>query len=79
MVLPLHAACHQASYEEAVLNSIKAGGCNASRATIAGALCAAAGGRSVIPAEWIALAPRGVEVEKLAEQLVAHRPASPSL
>lgn len=77
--MPLHAACHQASYEEAALSSICAGGCTASRATIAGALCAAAGGRDVIPAEWVALAPRGAEVESLAAKLVAHRPGAPSL
>lgn len=72
-MMPLHAACNQASYEEAVLNSIRAGGCTVSRATLAGALCAAAGGRDVIPAAWIALAPCGEEVDKLALQLAALR------
>mmetsp|Transcript_41771 Transcript_41771/g.116477 ORF Transcript_41771/g.116477 Transcript_41771/m.116477 type:complete len:81 (+) Transcript_41771:893-1135(+) len=80
MVMPLHAACHQLSYEEAVLNCIRAGGCNASRASIAGALIAAAAGHEAIPAEWLALAPRAAEVQRLAVELVAHRPpAAPSL
>mmetsp|Transcript_101440 Transcript_101440/g.322334 ORF Transcript_101440/g.322334 Transcript_101440/m.322334 type:complete len:80 (-) Transcript_101440:214-453(-) len=79
MVMPLHAACHQASYEEAVLNSIRAGGCTASRASIAGALFAAVGGRSVIPVEWLALAPRCGEIEDLAAKLVAHRPVAASM
>ncbi|CAE8665108.1 unnamed protein product, partial [Polarella glacialis] len=73
LLMPLHAACYQASYEEAVENSIRAGGCTASRATLAGALFAAAGGRDVIPRKWITLAPCGAEVEKLAALLVAHR------
>ncbi|CAE8652234.1 unnamed protein product, partial [Polarella glacialis] len=67
--MPLHAACYQASYEVAVMNSIRAGGCTASRATLAGALFAAAGGRDVIPRKWIKLAPCGAEVEKLAALL----------
>lgn len=79
MIMPLHAACYAATYEQAVLNSICAGGCTASRATIAGALCAAAGGRDVIPPGWFSLAPKGVEVETLAVKLAKHRQVSPSL
>lgn len=75
MIMPLHAACHQASYEEAVLSSIRAGGCTSSRASLAGALCAAAGGIESIPAEWISLTARGVEVQRRAEQIAAHTSA----
>lgn len=76
MIMPLHAACTQASYQEAVLSSIRAGGCSASRASIAGALYAAAGGRSVIPEQWIALTPRAAEIEKLTDKLLSCRPSA---
>lgn len=69
--MPLLAACNAGSYEEAVENSIRAGGCSVSRATLAGALAAAAGG--TVPAAWRSLAPCAARVEELAAELAKLR------
>lgn len=70
--MALHTSCHQASYEEAVLNAIRVGGDTPSRAGIAGALIAACAGIECIPEEWRALTANNAEVQRLAEQVAAH-------
>jgi len=70
--MALHTSCHQASYEEAVLNACRAGGDTPSRAGIAGALIAACTGIECIPAEWRTLTGNNAEVQRLAEQVADH-------
>lgn len=68
----LHTSCHQASYEDAVLSAIRAGGDTPSRAGLAGALIAAASGIECIPADWRSLTANNAEVQRLAEQVAIH-------
>jgi len=75
MILPLHVACHHSSYEEAVLSSIRAGGCTCSRSALTGALFAAAAGIESIPAEWLSLTNRAEVIQRRAEQVADHASA----
>ena len=49
----IHAILNSSNYEKAILKTIKAGGCNCSRANFIGAYFAALEGFSTIPKSWI--------------------------
>ena len=70
LILPLHCA-QESGYVQAVEASIRAGGCTASRASIAGA-CYGAIDASV-PADWVENLAEGKRIQELAEKLVAMR------
>jgi len=49
----IHAVVNSGSYAEAIRKTIRAGGCNCSRALFAGAMCGAKYGLEGIPVDWI--------------------------
>lgn len=66
----LHAAWrHQDSFEDAVLNSVRAGGDNAGRASMVGAWLGAAHGMEGIPTAWIEKLTARDRIAKAIEQL----------
>jgi ADP-ribosylglycohydrolase len=69
----LHAAWrHHDSFEETVLNTIKAGGDNAGRASMAGAWLGAANGMEGIPEVWVEKLTAKDRIAKAIEQLFSH-------
>lgn len=69
----LHAAWrHQDSFEAAVLNTVRAGGDNAGRASMAGAWLGAAHGTAGIPAGWIDKLTARDRIAKAIDQLFSH-------
>ena len=49
----IHAIINSTNYKEAILKTIKAGGCNCSRANFVGAYFSALKGADSIPRSWI--------------------------
>lgn len=58
----LHAVLTTTTYAEAVRKTIRAGGCNCSRALFIGAMCGARYGISGIPVEWILATTNGQSI-----------------
>jgi len=69
----IHALVSSTDYVQAVRMTIRAGGCNSSRAGFIGACLAAQNGRDTIPASWIEKTKRGAEMSRLADELVSLR------
>lgn len=61
-VLTSPEASSEGRYVSAIRQTIRAGGCNCSRAFFAGAACAASLGASAIPTDWIEKATAAEEV-----------------
>ncbi|TDU73430.1 ADP-ribosylglycohydrolase [Prosthecobacter fusiformis] len=69
----LHAAWrHQDSFEDAVLNTLRAGGDNAGRASMIGAWLGAAHGIEGIPSAWLEKLTAKERIAKAIEQLSSH-------
>ena len=69
----IHALVSSTDYVQAVRMTIRAGGCNASRAGFIGACLAAQNGKDAIPASWIEKTKRSALMASLADQLVSLR------
>ena len=63
----IHAIIKSNNYKSAILNTIKAGGCNCSRSNFVGSYFAAMGGRSVIPPIWILKCKRSQNIINLSK------------
>ena len=62
----IHAIITSASYKSAVIKTIKAGGCNCSRANFTGAYFAALKGIKSIPLQWI-------KKTKASKEIISHK------
>ena len=78
LAIAVYCALTGGSFEAALLAAANHSGDSDSTAAIAGNLLGAAGGRSVVPGEWVAALEERVVVERVAEEFAAAFVVSPS-
>jgi len=79
LILPLHCARAESAYREAVETSILAGGCTASRASLAGACLGALSTDEAVPPEWSISLVDAERVLQLCSQLAELREEAQAL